>query len=136
VEDETKEASEPLHEVETTTAPQIVAEDTTTPKLRLHEPKWLQNLRKKLPTTSECTVETRFASRIFGGVEADFEEYPWTVLLQYKKRDDQLGFHCGGSLINEKWVLTGRSKFSFEQFSFHHNLKLLTASDENRECLS
>jgi hypothetical protein len=106
-EDETEEADELLTEVDTTLAHQIVAEDTITTKSQLNEPQWLQELRRKLPQPSDCSVETKFVSRIFGGTVAEFGEYPWTVHLQYRKREDQMGFHCGGSLINENWVLTG-----------------------------
>ncbi|XP_058125825.1 CLIP domain-containing serine protease B4-like [Anopheles ziemanni] len=34
------------------------------------------------------------------------DEFPWAVLIEYEKPNSQYGYHCGGSLINERYVLT------------------------------
>ncbi|XP_053956280.1 uncharacterized protein LOC128861931 [Anastrepha ludens] len=37
----------------------------------------------------------------------DIDEYPWTALLIYTNARGQLSFRCGGTLIHERYVLTG-----------------------------
>lgn len=39
--------------------------------------------------------------RIVGGQETKVNQYPWMALLTYGNR-----FYCGGSLINDRYVLT------------------------------
>lgn len=41
-----------------------------------------------------------------GGTKTSFEEFPWMVLLQYRKRNGDLKFACGGALISNRYVLT------------------------------
>ncbi|XP_050298147.1 trypsin-1-like [Anthonomus grandis grandis] len=53
--------------------------------------------------------------RIIGGIETLVNQYPWMVALHYNNR-----FLCGGSLINNKYVLTAAhcvNGFSREKFS-------------------
>ncbi|XP_033149802.1 spaetzle-processing enzyme [Drosophila busckii] len=57
-----------------------------------------------LPSIGTCGV--LFADRIIGGVETKLYEFPWMALLKYKKPNDEYGFHCGGTLINSRYVLT------------------------------
>ncbi|XP_066995226.2 CLIP domain-containing serine protease B4 [Anabrus simplex] len=44
-------------------------------------------------------------SKIFGGKETGLLEFPWMALIGYLIRGE-IGFHCGGSLVNERYVLT------------------------------
>ncbi|XP_047994725.1 phenoloxidase-activating factor 3-like isoform X2 [Leguminivora glycinivorella] len=46
-----------------------------------------------------------FVNKLLGGRAAHLYQYPWITLISYKTR---LGpqFECGGSLINERYVLT------------------------------
>lgn len=44
--------------------------------------------------------------RSVGGQPTGFEEHPWAVLIEYQKPGNQYGYHCGGSLINERFLLT------------------------------
>lgn len=47
-------------------------------------PEWIESLKKKLP--SECGKDVK-SDRIFGGKVTDIDEFPWTVLLEYLKRE-------------------------------------------------
>lgn len=48
----------------------------------------------------ECGL-TYKNTKIVGGVETRVNEYPWMVTLLYNNR-----FFCGGSLVNDRYVLT------------------------------
>ncbi|EDW98165.1 spaetzle-processing enzyme [Drosophila yakuba] len=48
-----------------------------------------------------------FGDRIFGGTNTSIWEFPWMVLLQYKKLfSETYSFNCGGALLNSRYVLT------------------------------
>ncbi|XP_026832533.1 spaetzle-processing enzyme-like [Drosophila erecta] len=54
-----------------------------------------------------------FGDRILGGTNTSIWEFPWMVLLQYKKPDvnkstslNAFTFNCGGALLNSRYVLT------------------------------
>ncbi|EDW15445.1 spaetzle-processing enzyme [Drosophila mojavensis] len=57
-----------------------------------------------LPSIGTCGI--MFANRIIGGIKTELFEFPWMALLQYKKANNELGFNCGGTLINSRYVLT------------------------------
>ncbi|XP_058839014.1 transmembrane protease serine 9-like [Topomyia yanbarensis] len=58
--------------------------------------------RAEARNCQECTCGVNAnTSRIIGGKEAPEHKYPWMVALYYKNK-----FICGGSLINELYVLT------------------------------
>ncbi|XP_055636344.1 CLIP domain-containing serine protease B4-like [Toxorhynchites rutilus septentrionalis] len=57
-----------------------------------------------LPAVKDCGRTS--ASRIVGGAIADLDDYPWLARIQYNKPNNRLGFHCGGVLINDRYVLT------------------------------
>lgn len=69
--------------------------------------------KQSLPTTNcvialltstcdvtECGVANQ-ETRIVGGVPTGVNRYPWVARLVYNGQ-----FHCGGSLLNENYVLT------------------------------
>lgn len=58
-----------------------------------------------LPAIGECGKNPA-DDRIFGGTVTAIDEFPWTVLLQYAKPLRRPGFHCGGSLISNRYVVT------------------------------
>lgn len=60
--------------VETST----VAEDT--------EPQWLISLREKVPQPPYCGADVA-TDKIFGGDVTEINEFGWTVLLEYEKRE-------------------------------------------------
>ncbi|KAH8369485.1 hypothetical protein KR009_012380 [Drosophila setifemur] len=57
-----------------------------------------------LPRAPNCG--DNFEDRIVGGVETGKREFPWMVLIEYTKPGNIKGHHCGGSLINNRYVLT------------------------------
>lgn len=62
----------------------------------------------ELPKPPICGFDSQ--DFIYGGGKTKIDEYPWTALLIYKKLGDVFHF-CGGSLINSRYVITGREIF-------------------------
>ncbi|ALC47832.1 MP1 [Drosophila busckii] len=59
-----------------------------------------------LPQAPNCGNFEDFNDRIMGGLNTGRKEFPWLVLLEYTKPGNVIGHHCGGSLINNRYVLT------------------------------
>ncbi|EDV91460.1 spaetzle-processing enzyme [Drosophila grimshawi] len=57
-----------------------------------------------LPSIGTCG--TMFENRILGGLNTSLYEFPWMVLVQYTNPRNEMGFLCGGTLINSRYVLT------------------------------
>lgn len=57
-----------------------------------------------LPNEDHCGLDNA-APRIFGGDETEKDQFRWTVALDYNTPNIK-GVHCGGSLINTKYVIT------------------------------
>ncbi|XP_073819963.1 serine protease ea-like isoform X2 [Musca autumnalis] len=57
-----------------------------------------------LPEPGKCGKA--WSNKIIGGNKTGINEFPWMALIQYKTGPDEFGFHCGGSLINARYVLT------------------------------
>ncbi|XP_014606685.1 PREDICTED: trypsin-1-like [Polistes canadensis] len=47
-----------------------------------------------------------FSTRITGGTDANKNEFPYQVSLQYGLSSSSLKHFCGGSILNEQWILT------------------------------
>lgn len=61
--------------------------------------------------------ETDEDERIVGGYDAENGEFPYQVSLQTKKH------FCGGSILNEKWILTAAHcvhRFTFKSVYYLH----------------
>lgn len=59
------------------------------------------------PKPGNCGKIDLDADRITGGNVTAIDEYPWTALLEYSKGAlNTKGFHCGGVLINNRYVVT------------------------------
>lgn len=56
------------------------------------------------------TCGNAIVDRIVGGIAAKVSEFPWLALLQYRSSNDEefVSFKCGGSLIAERYILTGK----------------------------
>ncbi|XP_031619833.1 serine protease easter-like [Contarinia nasturtii] len=57
----------------------------------------------QLPRPGVCGSQLQ--DRIIGGEETRITEFPWMALIEYTKPTGR-GYHCGGVLINEQYVLT------------------------------
>ncbi|XP_032596341.1 serine protease easter [Drosophila grimshawi] len=57
-----------------------------------------------LPQPGQCG--NLLSNRIYGGVKTKIDEYPWMALIEYTKGGGNKGHHCGGSLINNRYVVT------------------------------
>ncbi|CAO1379498.1 unnamed protein product [Diamesa hyperborea] len=57
-----------------------------------------------LPAAPACGVY--LGERIVGGNNTLIDEFPWAALIQYTRPDGVKGFHCGGVLISNQYVLT------------------------------
>ncbi|XP_052901895.1 CLIP domain-containing serine protease B4-like [Anopheles moucheti] len=57
-----------------------------------------------LPKSPNCGVQ--MSDRVYGGQATKINEFPWTALIQYRKQDGSFRYRCGGSLINERYVVT------------------------------
>ncbi|KAF2891883.1 hypothetical protein ILUMI_14319 [Ignelater luminosus] len=60
-----------------------------------------------LPNRSICG-DPSGDDRVVGGNVTGIWEYPWMALLKYRKTNDgsDAGFKCGGTLINNRYILT------------------------------
>ena len=64
--------------------------------------------RKALAT--RCPMKP-FSQKIVGGENAPIGDYPWLALLGYNSnanitKDNPMHWHCGGSLIGDRYVVT------------------------------
>ena len=64
---------------------------------------------------ADCGVSKRFDdtnSRIVGGKKVNITRYPWTVSFQKKLSEKgELEHFCGGSIINQRWLLSASHCF-------------------------
>lgn len=58
-----------------------------------------------LPVPPDCGPLS-LGDKIYNGNDTALDEYPWMVLLGYTEKNGQVAFDCGGSLINQRYVLT------------------------------
>lgn len=65
----------------------------------------LEDKRRLLPLAPQCGVQ--YDDRIVGGERTGVTAYPWLARIQhYDDRSNKYMFHCGGSLISTRYVLT------------------------------
>ena len=58
--------------------------------------------------TAECGKRIATSSRVVNGNEATPNSWPWQISLRYRDwpKNGSYGHVCGGSLIENDWVLT------------------------------
>eukprot|EP00092_Neocalanus_flemingeri_P025853 GFUD01028020.1.p1 GENE.GFUD01028020.1~~GFUD01028020.1.p1 ORF type:complete len:225 (-),score=52.93 GFUD01028020.1:364-1038(-) len=56
------------------------------------------------PRLDRC--QSNLEVRITGGEEAEINEFPWAALLEIKVRGSNRPLRCGGTLVNDRYVLT------------------------------
>ncbi|CAH0557989.1 unnamed protein product [Brassicogethes aeneus] len=65
----------------------------------------------KVITTEKCGIRGgAYQNRIVGGMDAEKNEFPWQISLQYYKHND-LHHFCGGAILNEEWFVTAAHCF-------------------------
>jgi len=57
-----------------------------------------------MPKPPDCGAD--FYDRIIGGVTTALDEFPWMALIEYTKPGNTKGHHCGGTLVNNRYVIT------------------------------
>lgn len=63
-----------------------------------------ESLSSLLPAPGVCGTDN--TNRIIGGEITKIDEFPWMALIEYSKPNNRRGFHCGGVLISDRYVLT------------------------------
>lgn len=58
-----------------------------------------------MPSGEDCG-RSESGDRIVGGNITEIGEFPWLALLSYKKDNEIAKYKCGGSLINNRYILT------------------------------
>lgn len=56
--------------------------------------------------TRAADLEAEISYRIIGGMPAAENAWPWQIALFMRSGDGSFRFHCGGSIIDQRWVLT------------------------------
>lgn len=59
-----------------------------------------------LPKPPDCGTVQHLTKRLYGGAPINVTHIPWMVGLEAKIDGDEMSVVCGGSLINNRYVLT------------------------------
>ncbi|EDV93353.1 GH18317 [Drosophila grimshawi] len=94
-------------EVTTTTTTTIRSTDTTTATTTTSttQTSTNNNGNNLLPQAPACGPNS-FQNRIYNGNDTALDDFVWMALLEYRSRDGQRLLNCGGSLINNRYILT------------------------------
>ncbi|XP_062715763.1 CLIP domain-containing serine protease B4-like [Aedes albopictus] len=58
-------------------------------------------------TSEATTLRLWETDLLLGGQRAFLSEFPWTAIVEYRQNtSNETGYHCGGTLINSRYVLT------------------------------
>lgn len=72
-------------EMTTASSATSTATSTATSSTSKEKPEWLKNLEAMLPKAPVCGLD--HSNRIFGGTKTNLDEFPWMVLVEFKKRE-------------------------------------------------
>lgn len=78
-----EEANDTTTAAPETTTKAIIVETTT--EAATTEPKWLTELKKKVPQAPDCGIDS--PDRLFGGSRVEIDSHSWNVLLYYETRE-------------------------------------------------
>ncbi|KAG8279622.1 hypothetical protein J6590_100761 [Homalodisca vitripennis] len=82
---------------------------------------WIHPNWQLLPTDScgQVAPDDGLRPRVLGGVAVDIAEYPWMAYVQdvISNSSNTKTFACGGSIINDKYILTAAHCFMHEEIS-------------------
>ncbi|KAH0630819.1 hypothetical protein JD844_004076 [Phrynosoma platyrhinos] len=82
--------------------------------------------------TTQIVWKAAFRNRVVGGTDSLKGEVPWQV---YLLNPEKIGF-CGGSIINEKWIVTAAHCLEFEPHSIvagEHNVNAIDHTEQYRQ---
>lgn len=88
---------------QTSVIPPTVAPTTARPLIRDASPS--NGLGNVLPEPPRCGPDS-LDGKIYNGNDTALDQFPWMVLLEYRDKSGQNVLNCGGSLINQRYVLT------------------------------
>jgi len=89
----------------TTAAPP--APTTTAPPATTSGPEFEPLTNNIKSTLTTCGAGSRSIEKIVGGIEATQTHWPWIARLFLKENiGDNSGYSCGGSVINDNWIIT------------------------------
>ncbi|XP_075455006.1 acrosin-like [Ascaphus truei] len=74
-------------------------------------------------------VEDQRGSRVVGGIDALPGNWPWLVSIQYPT-DDHYEHLCGGSILNNQWVLTAAHCFKNEEEETIYSWRLVFGANQ------
>lgn len=66
----------------------------------------LSTLGMALLLAGSHAMATEKMPRVVGGDSADADQFPWQAAIIFDSADPYNSLHCGGSIINERWILT------------------------------
>lgn len=70
----------------------------------------IDGLSKKRKINQVCGMPDKPVGLILHGLKTRRGDFPWHAAI-FKKTDDGIMFICGGSLVSDQHVLTGRPSF-------------------------
>ncbi|XP_054725162.1 serine protease 7 [Anastrepha obliqua] len=86
--------------------PMPVTSTTTTRRPSIVKPPSPSNGKGNvLPVPPACGPNS-LDNKIYNGKDTPLDQYPWMVLLEYTQKNGKPILNCGGSLINQRYVLT------------------------------
>ncbi|XP_065357920.1 serine protease 7 [Calliphora vicina] len=90
---------------QTPTTSATIVEQTTPTTTLIKDAAPSNGMGNVLPQPPRCGPDP-LDGKIYNGIDTVLDQYPWMVLLEYRSKNGQPVLNCGGSLINQRYVLT------------------------------